>query len=146
IEGLKQKKTKLILEIKPQKNKETEEQLVKKVIETVNQLNAAPWIEYISFSYFISTYLIENVPGAKVSYLNGEIEPKKLKEQRFYGFDYHKGVLKKNSDWIKQAKNLGLVSNVWTVNSEKELNYFIDQKVNYITTNEPELLFKVLKK
>jgi len=144
--GMKQKKTKLILEIKPQKTQEREEALAKKVIETVNKLKAAPYVEYISFSHFISKYVIANVPGAQVSYLNGEIEPAKLKEQGFYGLDYNQSVFKKNPDWIAQAKALGLIINVWTVNAEKDMDKFLEQKVNYITTNEPELLFTKIKK
>lgn len=144
--GMKQKKTKLILEIKPQKTQEREEALAKKVIETVNKLKAGPYVEYISFSHYISKYVIANVPGAQVSYLNGEIEPAKLKEQGFYGLDYNQSVFKKNPDWIAQAKALGLIINVWTVNAERDMDKFLEQKVNYITTNEPELLFTKIKK
>ncbi len=144
-EGLKQKKTKLILEIKPQKTQAQEELLVKKVVEIVTDLKAAPWVEYISFSHFISKYLIDNVEGAKVSYLNGELAPAKLKEQGFYGFDYNKGILNKNTNWISEAKALGLVTNVWTVNADKELDEFMKLKVDFITTNEPELLLSKLK-
>lgn len=143
--GLNQKKTKLILEIKPQKTQDKEEALVKKVIETVNELNAAPWIEYISFSHYISTYLIANVPGVKVSYLKGEIHPTQLKEQGFYGLDYNQGILKKNPDWIDTAHKLGLIVNVWTVNAEKDMDKFLADKADYITTNEPELLLSKLK-
>lgn len=144
--GMKQKKTKLILEIKPQKTQEREEALTKSVIATVNELKATPWIEYITFSHFIGKYLIANIPGAKVSYLNGELEPAKLKEQGFYGLDYHQNVFKKNPDWIKQAKDLGLIINVWTVNAAEDMDRLLEQKVDYITTNEPELLFKKIKK
>ncbi len=144
--GLGQKKTKLILEVKPQKTQELEEALAKKVIETVNALKAGPWIEYISFSNYISRYLIANVPGAKVSYLKGEIHPDQLKEQGFYGFDYSLNVLKKNADWIQKAHQLGLIVNVWTVNTEKDMDKFLAEKVDYITTNEPELLFTKIGK
>ena len=143
--GLDQKKTKLILEIKPQKTQEKEEALVKKVIETVGMLKATQWIEYISFSHYISAYLIANVPSARVSYLKGEIHPKQLKEQGFYGLDYNQGILKKNADWIEQAQKLGLVVNVWTVNAEKDMDKFLADKVDYITTNEPELLLTKVK-
>ncbi len=144
--GMKQKKTKLILEIKPQKTQEQETALVKKVLEIVNQLKAAPWIEYISFSHYISKYVIDNVPGARVSYLNGEIEPAKLKAEGFYGLDYNQNVYKKNPDWIQQSKDLGLVINVWTVNTDKDMDRLLEQKVDYITTNEPELLLTKIKK
>ncbi len=143
--GLNQKKTKLILEIKPQKTQIKEDELVKKVIETVNALKATQWVEYISFSHYISTYLIANVPGARVSYLKGEIHPKLLKEQGFYGLDYNQAILKKNADWIEQAQKIGLIVNVWTVNGEKDMDKFLADKVDYITTNEPELLLKKIK-
>ncbi len=144
--GLAQKKTKLILEIKPQKTQEQEEALTKKVIETVNALKATPWIEYISFSHYISTYLIAKVPGAKVSYLKGEIHPDQLKAQGFYGLDYNQSVFKKNTDWIQKSQQLGLIVNVWTVNLEKDMDKFLADKVDYITTNEPELLFTKIAK
>lgn len=144
--GLNQKKTKLILEIKPQKTQDKEDALVKKVIETVNELKAAPWIEYISFSHYISTYIIANVPGAKVSYLKGEIHPTQLKAQGFYGLDYSQVILKKNPDWIETAHKLGLIVNVWTVNAEKDMDKFLADKADYITTNEPELLLSKVNK
>lgn len=144
--GMMQKKTKLILEVKPQKTQEREEELTKKVIAMVNELKAAPWIEYISFSHYICKYLITNAPGARVSYLNGEIDPVKLKEQGFYGLDYNQGVFKKNPDWIAQAKTAGLIINVWTVNADKDMDWLLGEKVDYITTNEPELLLTKVKK
>lgn len=143
--GLNQKKTKLILEIKPQKTQAQEEALVKKVIETVDELKATPWIEYISFSHYISTYLIAKIPGAKVSYLKGEIDPIRLKAQGFYGLDYNQSILKKNANWIEQAHQLGLIVNVWTVNAEKDMDKFLADKADFITTNEPELLLSKLK-
>jgi glycerophosphoryl diester phosphodiesterase len=144
--GLDQKKTKLILEIKPQKNELKEEELAKKVIATVNKLKAAPWVEYISFSHYICKYVIANVPGARVSYLKGEIAPAQLKAEGFYGLDYNQNVFKKNPDWIAQSKKLGLAINVWTVNAAKDMDWFLAQKVENITTNEPELLFTKVKK
>jgi glycerophosphoryl diester phosphodiesterase len=143
--GQGQKKTKLILEIKPQKNLDNEIVLTKKVIETVNRLKAAPWIEYISFSYDICKYLIDHVPGARVSYLKGDVEPAKLKADGFYGLDYHYSVFEK-TDWLAKAHELGLIVNAWTVNADKDMLRLIEQKADYITTNEPELLFEKIKK
>ncbi|MDM8174692.1 hypothetical protein QT327_10035 [Olivibacter sp. 47] len=41
---------------------------------------------------------------------------------------------------------MGLTVNVWTVNDAEEMKSLLDQKVEYITTNEPELLFDILSK
>lgn len=40
--------------------------------------------------------------------------------------------------WIKEAKKLGLITNVWTVNNLKAIKYFFKQGIDYVTTNEPE--------
>ncbi|ULT22178.1 hypothetical protein KUH03_22125 [Sphingobacterium sp. E70] len=36
--------------------------------------------------------------------------------------------------------------NAWTVNTEEEMSNLIGQKIDFITTDEPELLLQVLKK
>ena len=69
-----------------------------------------------------------------------------LKSEGYTGLDYQAGVLKKHSHWIREAHDLGLSVNVWTVNKVDDLQYFIDKGVDYITTNEPVLLLDMLKK
>lgn len=54
---------------------------------------------------------------AKVSYLNGELSPKELKELGFSGLDYQYKVMQAHPEWFKEAKELGLTVNVWTVNT-----------------------------
>ena len=83
---------------------------------------------------------------AQVAYLNGDKTPTELKELGYTGLDYAHKVLKKNSHWIDEAHKLGLTVNVWTVNKAEDLQYFIDHKADYITTNEPALLLEMLKK
>jgi glycerophosphoryl diester phosphodiesterase len=143
--GIKQKHTKLILEIKPQKlGKETDLKLTHKVIEMVKNLKAQPWVEYISFSYDICNELIKQLPNVKVAYLGGEVAPEKLKNDGFDGLDYHFSVFRK-TEWLTEAKKLGLSTNAWTVNTIEEMQWLIKNNIDYLTTNEPELLFKVLE-
>ena len=56
------------------------------------------------------------------------------------GLDYHYLVFKKYPEWIAEAKQLHLVLNVWTVNKEEDIDYFLEQGFDQITTNEPELV------
>ena len=81
-----------------------------------------------------------------MAYLNGDKTPAELKELGYTGLDYAHKVLKKNIHWIDEAHKLGLTVNVWTVNKAEDLQYFIDHKADYITTNEPVLLLEMLKK
>lgn len=54
-------------------------------------------------------------------------------------------VLRKHPEWVEQAKKLGLEVNVWTVDKEEDMRYFIDLGVDYITTDYPERLQALLK-
>ena len=103
-------------------------------------------VEYIAFSNQVGTELIRLAPEAKVAYLNGDKTPAELKELGYTGLDYAHKVLKKNSHWIDEAHKLGLTVNVWTVNKAEDLQYFIDHKADFITTNEPVLLLELLKR
>lgn len=145
-EGMKQKKTKLILELKPQNmGKERDQFLAESALQMVRKLKAQAWVDYISFSYDICTYIIGHMPNAKVSYLAGEVPPEKLKADGFFGSDYHYSVFQKNN-WIAPSKKLGLTVNAWTVNTVPEMEWLLANEVEYITTNEPELLFETIKK
>ena len=49
------------------------------------------------------------------------------------------------SEWIKEAHDLGLKVNVWTVDKAEDMKWLIDQKVDFITTNEPTVAQEILK-
>jgi glycerophosphoryl diester phosphodiesterase len=38
-----------------------------------------------------------------------------------------------------------LTTNVWTVNDKADMKWFVDNQVDFITTNEPETLIEMLK-
>lgn len=145
--GMQQRSTALVFEIKPSKiSKERGQILARKCVELVKELKAEPWVMYISFDYDIVKKVLELQPGANVAYLNGEKSPAELKADNVPGLDYHFSVFKKNPGWIEEARQHKVELNVWTVNSAEDMQWFIDQKFDYITTNEPELLFELLKK
>ena len=61
------------------------------------------------------------------------------------GADYHINVFKKNPEWIKQLHDSGLEVNIWTVSEPEEIQWCIDHGADYITTNNPELVQKMIK-
>jgi glycerophosphoryl diester phosphodiesterase len=143
--GLNQNNTKLVLEIKSTTSKERALQLTQKVMQVVRKLKAEAWIDYISFDYDICQELNRLDPYARVAYLNGDKSPSVLAANKFWGLDYHFNVLEKNEHWIDEAKQKGLTINAWTVNDEKKLKWFISKDIDFITTDEPELLLKLIK-
>ncbi|MBN3518815.1 glycerophosphodiester phosphodiesterase [Algoriphagus lutimaris] len=145
-EGKKQKGTKLIFEIKPSKiSVERSEEVAIKSVKAVKKMKASKWVDYITFSYEGGLKAIETDPKANVAYLSGDKTPKELKEAGFFGFDYNIGVLKKNPHWIKEAQDLGLTVNSWTVNKEEDMKWLLEQGADFITTDEPELLLELIQ-
>ena len=144
--GMKQYGTKLIVEIKPtDKGSERAVIRARKTVELVHSLGAQAWVNYISFDYDIVKTVIQLDPAAHVQFLSGNKSPDELKKDGVPGLDYHFSVFQKNENWISSAKENGMVLNVWTVNDEKTLLYFLEKGFPMITTNEPELLFRILK-
>ena len=143
--GIRQNKTKLILEIKASElGKASSIALTHKVVALVEQLQAQAWVDYISFDYEVCTELMKLAPYAKVAYLNGDKTPAELAQQNFFGLDYHYSVLQKKPDWIKEAQQKKLTVNVWTVNDPTLMASLLKENVDFITTNEPELLLNMI--
>ena len=46
----------------------------------------------------------------------------------------------------QRSHDLGLKVNVWTVDEVEDMKWLIEQKVDFITTNEPVILQEELKK
>lgn len=146
-EGIKQNKTKLIFELKT--NKLGVDRTLKSVeisLNLIKKLKAESLTEFIAFSYDACLHFRALDKNILIHYLNGDKSPQEIKEAKLTGIDYHLSVFKKNTAWAASAKTLGLKTNVWTVNTEGDMNYFIDEGFDYITTDEPELLQKLLTK
>ena len=73
----------------------------------------------------------------KIAYLNGDLTPQQCKENGYTGIDYNFGTMKKHPEWIQQSHDLGLTVNIWTVNNTNDLQWCIDNKADYITTDNP---------
>ena len=145
IEGKKYPNLKMIFEIKPHKTKENEDRAVLASLELVKKLGVENQVEYISFSQNICEQLKKNNPKSHVSYLKGDLTPAEVKALNFDGIDYHFSLFEKNPTWVSDAQKLGLIVNSWTVNQEKDMQNLLDQKIDYITTDKPEVLQKLIK-
>lgn len=139
--------TRLVLEIKPSGiGKERGKLIADRVVRLVKELQAETMTVYISFDYDILKRIMEIEPRASTQYLKGDQSPEQLKADGISGADYQFSVFKKNPAWIEMAKENDIILNAWTVNAAEEMNWLLDNKFDFITTNEPELLFDLLKK
>ena len=120
-------KTQLILELKAHSNKKRETKAVQGIVAMVKKMGLENRMEYITFSLHAMKEFIRLAPAGTPVY-------------------YHMGVIKKHPEWIKEAHDLGLKVNVWTVDEVEDMKWLIEQKVDFITTNEPVILQEELKK
>ena len=135
----------LILEAKPLPTKEMEDQAIAMIVKMVKKMGLEKQVEYISFSLNMCEQLAKLTPESEIAYLEGDIAPAELKKKGINGIDYHVNViLNKHPEWVKEAHDLGMKVNVWTVNNESDMKKLIDMKVDYITTDQPLELQKLL--
>ena len=127
----------LILEIKSHKSKEVEDKMAADIVKMVKKMGLEKQVEYIAFSLNVCEQLAKLTPESEIAYLNGDITPTELKKKGINGIDYHYNVIEKHPEWIKEAHDLGMKVNVWTVNNEDMMKKLIDRKVDYITTDQP---------
>ncbi|MDF2553470.1 MAG: glycerophosphodiester phosphodiesterase [Chryseobacterium sp.] len=138
--GKKDKFLKLIVEIKPDKTKEKEDELTAKTIKMIKDLKLESQSEFISFSLNICKEIKKLEPSFKVQYLRGELSPQQIKDEGLDGIDYHYSIFEKNPTWISEAKALGLITNSWTVNDIAIYDELKKQGIDFVTTNIPDQL------
>lgn len=139
-QGKKEKSLKLIVEIKPAKSAELENEIVKKTIQIIKDLEVESQSEFISFSLNVCKEIKKVEPKSKVQYLEGNLSPQQIKAEGLDGIDYHYSVFEENPTWISEANALGLITNSWTVNDIEVYKKLKDQGLKFVTTNIPDQL------
>lgn len=138
--------TQLVIEIKPSaKGKDRAAFIVTRVYQLVKKLHMEHKVSFISFDLGMLLVLVSLDKNTITQYLNGDLSPDQLKQMHISGLDYHFSVFKKHPEWILQAKKNDLLLNTWTVNNEAEMQFFLQAGFDFITTNEPEQLFRLTK-
>lgn len=137
--------TRLVIELKSHATEAREKEAVGKIVKMVKKYGLNNRVDYISFSFFACMEFLKVAPkGTPVYYLNGELSPMHLKVLGFAGLDYHYSVFQKHPEWIEEAHRMGLKVNAWTIDQVDKMQWLIDHNVDFITTNEPELLQQLL--
>lgn len=127
----------LIVEIKTDTKEEEllSCEVVKRELERLGLIERST---FISFSQQICDYFASQ--GYPTLYLTGDMKPKTAKERGYAGINYHSAIYKLKPNWIRKAHNMGLKVGVWTVNSEKIAKWAIRKGLDYITSDDPEMV------
>ena len=137
--------TRLILEMKSLSDLKREDLATEKIVKALRKYNLLDRTDIIAFSINACLAFKKLMPDGRIFYLNGDLAPRSIKKLGLTGIDYSMSVLRKNPKWVEQAHKEGLEVNVWTVDEEADMKYFIDLGVDYITTDYPERLQALLK-
>lgn len=134
----------LVLELKSLTDMKREDLAVRKIVRKIRKYGLEKRTDYISFSINACLAFRKEAPEARVFYLEGDLAPHRVKYLKMTGIDYSAEVLRAHPEWVTEAHDAGLEVNVWTVNDEAEMRRFVRLGVDYITTDRPDVLLKIL--
>lgn len=137
--------TKLIIEIKDHGNDELNTLAAQACVSAVYEADVADRVEYISFSITACKALHEADTEAKVAYLSGDKTPDELSGMGLTGLDYTLDRYTSNPTWIKEARDLEMTTNVWTIDGTDDIVKSNNLGIDFITTNNPVEALKIQK-
>ena len=147
LEAAKDTKVHLVLELKPHATPEAETAAAEAVVKMVGRYGLSKRVTYISFSLHVMKELARLAPAkTQLMYLGGGTLPKDLKAMGLTGCDFNYGVYLNNPTWLNDIKALKMASNVWTVNNPADMMWAIENRVDFITTDRPDLFLKLTRK
>lgn len=136
-------KTHLIMEIKSG-DSAMEDEVVMKCAALIKNMKLEERMTIISFSLDVCAKIAKLLPEVSVQYLMGDKSPQELKALGINGIDYHYSLLLLNEEMIREAHELGMEVNVWTVDKPDQIDALARLGVDYITTNEPLVAKEIL--
>lgn len=128
--------TKLVLEQKEHSSDARNEAVAQAIVAAVNAAGVQDKVEYISFSLAACKTFAKYAPGVRVAYLKGGMAPADLHKDGITGLDYHIAEFRAHPEWVKQAHDLGMSTNVWTVDAPKDMAYITNLGIQFVTTNK----------
>lgn len=135
----------LVLELKEHSLPATNIYAATKAVEMIKEKGLYDRTDYITFSPYAFEQFIKVAPGREVSFLYDLILPDRIKELGGTGIDYNIGHFKNNNELTRECHDMGLKVNIWTVDSPDDINFSIDQGVDYITTNQPVVCAELIR-
>lgn len=140
-----QNKTKLVIELKSNKKNANIIALADSCVNIVHRMRAQAWVDYITFDYRGMKVIRALDPTTHAAFLEPSVDLDLQKLDGMSGIDYRFTVYDSMDRLKERCDALGLTTNVWTVNDKDEMKKYLDLNVDFITTDEPEMLLEVIK-
>jgi len=140
--------TAMVFELKAHSTPEQERDAARISLEMIKRhgLYKPSRVTFISFSINACEAFAEMAPGFNVQYLGDDIPPAECWEKGINGIDtYCIALLTNCKDYVRQAHDLGMTVNCWTVNDTADMKKLIELGVDQITTNRPDVARAVIQ-
>lgn len=134
----------LIIEVKDHQNRDRDNEAARQTVALVDAKGLAERTEYLSYSKD-ATDELARISGRPVYYLRGDWTPEELKAHGCAGADYQFRKLMADTTFTARCHDLGLKVNAWTPDNTDEINFCIDNGVDFITTNNPPLADRLIR-
>jgi len=140
-----QNQTKLFLELKSLSfNTNVLYKVTDHVLALVDELHMQDHMIYTSFRFEMLQRVHQRLPEAKTHFLGATYSPDHIRSAGFTGIDYDIDSFYVHLDWLPNAKTDSLSLGAWTVNDDDQFIWLINNKFDYIITDKPKELFRVL--
>ncbi len=127
----------LVLELKSLNDVKREQIAVTKIAQLLTAYELIARTSLISFSLNACKLFKSALPECEILYVKGDLAPNEVHTLGLSGIDYSGKTLKEHPEWIKEAHDLGMKVNVWTIDNPVQMKMALDAGVDYLTTNEP---------
>jgi glycerophosphoryl diester phosphodiesterase len=120
----------LFFEVKPLESSVQRCHLIGQIIEAIGKHQLHDEVFFISFDLDACVMLSQLMPDVPVAYLEGDLSPKQLKDKGITDIDYHWSKFDAHPEWVKEAHDLGMTVNVWTVNAPEKAKEMLQSIYN----------------
>ncbi len=134
--------TRLFIEIKDHEDEALNKAVADAVVQMVSDYGVKDKVEYCSFCAEICDEILRQEPTAIVAYIRGNLTkdrltPAEIHSRGYTGMTYELGVFREHPEWVKEAKEVGITSHVWSINSPEDMEEVRALGVDFITSDKP---------
>ena len=138
--------TRIVIEIKQHSSAERNQACTAEMLRLVDEYGLAADVDYISFGHDICKQIAVAKPGSIIGYLTSTTDLAGLKSDGITCADFAYSYLFTHTELFDKAHDLGMLVNVWTVNSATEMMRAIGLGADFITTDNPDVLADIVER
>ncbi len=135
----KKKSMRIVIQLKEHASAAYETAAAERIAAAVRKARFQKNCIFISSSFHACQEFVRLMPENDVQFLGGKMTPREVLDGGVPSIDYHYSQFMLHPEWVKQAHELGMNVNTWTVDDPKSIEMVIGYGVDFVTTDIPEI-------